>query len=77
MNEWFCLFFAVVVFGSGKVECALFGDYVDELKKKMGKSACGLPIVVVQFAKIKIFRGGCRLNLFFFVFYVDVKFILG
>ncbi|MCH79355.1 replication factor A protein [Trifolium medium] len=41
---------------SGKCECALFGEYVDELKKKMGKSSGGLPIVVVQFAKVKIFR---------------------
>ncbi|WJX17355.1 hypothetical protein P8452_07284 [Trifolium repens] len=41
---------------SGKVECALFGDYVDELNKKMGKCISGLPIVVVQFAKVKIFR---------------------
>jgi hypothetical protein len=42
---------------SGKCECALFGGYVNELKKKMGKSSSGLPVVVVQFAKIKIFRG--------------------
>ncbi|KAK2388831.1 replication protein A 70 kDa DNA-binding subunit C [Trifolium repens] len=41
---------------SGKCECALFGDYVDEFSKKIGKSAGGLPIVVIQFAKIKIFR---------------------
>ncbi|KAK2426302.1 replication factor A protein [Trifolium repens] len=41
---------------SGKCECALFGGYVNELKKKMGKSSSGLPVVVVQFAKIKIFR---------------------
>jgi hypothetical protein len=42
---------------SGKCECALFGDYVDELNKKIGKSGEGLPVMVVQFAKIKIFRG--------------------
>ncbi|MCH82940.1 replication factor A protein, partial [Trifolium medium] len=41
---------------SGKFECALFGDYVDELNKKIGKSSSGLPIVVVQFAKVKFFR---------------------
>jgi hypothetical protein len=41
---------------SGKCECALFGDYVDELNKKMGKSGEGLPVTVVQFAKMKIFR---------------------
>ncbi|KAK2377056.1 replication factor A protein [Trifolium repens] len=28
---------------SGKCECALFGDYVDDLNKKMGKSSKGLP----------------------------------
>jgi hypothetical protein len=42
---------------SGKCECALFVDYVDEVNKKIGKSAVGLPIVVIQFAKVKIFRG--------------------
>ncbi|KAK2454097.1 replication protein A 70 kDa DNA-binding subunit C [Trifolium repens] len=41
---------------SGKCECALFGDYVTELNKKMGKAGEGLPVIVVQFAKIKIFR---------------------
>ncbi|GAU24575.1 hypothetical protein TSUD_149160 [Trifolium subterraneum] len=40
---------------SGKCECALFGHYVDELNKKMGKENEGLP-VVIQFAKVKIFR---------------------
>jgi hypothetical protein len=42
---------------SGKVECALFGAYVDILQKLMGKSTQGMPVVVVQFAKIKNFRG--------------------
>jgi hypothetical protein len=42
---------------SGKCECALFGDYVDDLSKKMGKSSSGLPVVVIQFAKVKLFRG--------------------
>jgi hypothetical protein len=45
------------VHDSGKVECAFFGDYVDELNKKMGKSIGGLPVVAVQYAKVKIFRG--------------------
>jgi len=35
----------------------LFGSYVESLRKMMGKSVEGLPVVVVQFAKIKIFRG--------------------
>ncbi|XP_045814710.1 uncharacterized protein LOC123921661 [Trifolium pratense] len=41
---------------SGKCECALFGDYVDELQRLIGNSSKGLPVVVIQFAKIKIFR---------------------
>ncbi|MCH94099.1 replication factor A protein, partial [Trifolium medium] len=41
---------------SGKCECALFGDYVDVLNKKIGKTGEGLPVVVIQFAKVKIFR---------------------
>jgi hypothetical protein len=42
---------------NGKCDCALFGDYVGELNKKMGKVEGGLPVVVIQFAKVKIFRG--------------------
>ncbi|XP_045810506.1 replication protein A 70 kDa DNA-binding subunit C-like [Trifolium pratense] len=41
---------------TGKCDCALFGEYVDELNKKIGKFSPGLPIVVVQYMKVKIFR---------------------
>ncbi|PNY04521.1 replication factor-A carboxy-terminal domain protein [Trifolium pratense] len=41
---------------SGKCEIALFGDYVDILQKKMESNSEGLPVVAVQFAKVKIFR---------------------
>lgn len=41
---------------SGKCEIALFGDYVDDLKKLMAKAEGGLPVLVMQFAKLKIFR---------------------
>ncbi|CAJ2638179.1 unnamed protein product [Trifolium pratense] len=48
---------------TGKCECALFGEYADELTKKMGKSAVsGLSVVVVQFAKVKIFRDKASLQ---------------
>jgi hypothetical protein len=50
------MIFFVVIY-SGKCECALFGDYVDEVKRKVDKSTSGLPIVIVQYAKVKIFRG--------------------
>lgn len=46
----------LIVLSSGKVECALFGSYVDLLLKIMGKSANGMPVVVLQFVKVKIFR---------------------
>ncbi|WJX62061.1 hypothetical protein P8452_47097 [Trifolium repens] len=42
---------------SGKCECAFFGDYVDILQGMLVKAGVGLPIVVVQFAKIKMFAG--------------------
>lgn len=35
----------------------MFGNYVDELKTLMGKAMESMPIVVVQFAKVKIVRG--------------------
>lgn len=42
---------------SGKIECELFSSYVNNLQKLMGKSTDGMPDVVFQFAKIKIFQG--------------------
>jgi hypothetical protein len=42
---------------SGKIECALFGDYVSILQGMLANVGDGLPVVVVQFAKIKIFAG--------------------
>jgi hypothetical protein len=54
LNVYFYFYFLI---NSGKCECALFGDYVDEVKRKIEKSSSGLPIVVVHYAKIKIFRG--------------------
>ena len=37
------LFVCFICLNSGKCECALFGDYVDDLNKKMEKSSKGLP----------------------------------
>ncbi|KAK2391764.1 replication factor A protein [Trifolium repens] len=47
---------------SGKCEIALFGKYAEDLTKKVGKLSSGLPIVVVQFAKVKIFRDKASLQ---------------
>ncbi|GAU31614.1 hypothetical protein TSUD_63630 [Trifolium subterraneum] len=47
---------------SGKCECTLFGDYVEELQRMLSRRDEGLPVVVVQFAKIKIFRGNVSLQ---------------
>jgi hypothetical protein len=40
-----------------EVWVALFSDDVDELNNKIGQSTNGLPAIVVQFAKLKKFRG--------------------
>jgi hypothetical protein len=40
----------------------LFGNYAEDLTKKVGKLSGGLPIVVVQFAKVKIFRGNINFD---------------
>ncbi|MCH90033.1 replication factor A protein, partial [Trifolium medium] len=41
---------------SGKCECILSGHYVDDLEKILGNRDDGLPVVIVQFAKIRNFR---------------------
>jgi hypothetical protein len=45
----------------------LFGEYVDDLNKKFGKGHDNQPVVIIQFAKVKIFRG--------FFFFFDCKFV--
>jgi hypothetical protein len=42
---------------SGHCECALFGSYVDELQGLLANAGGSLPVLVIQFAKIKSFRG--------------------
>ncbi|KAK2399839.1 replication factor A protein [Trifolium repens] len=38
---------------SGKCECALFGDYVDDLSKKMGKSSSALCCLIADTASLQ------------------------
>jgi hypothetical protein len=42
---------------SGNCECALFGSYVDELQRLLANADGSLPVLLIQFAKIKSFRG--------------------
>jgi hypothetical protein len=52
---------------SGKFDCALFGEYVDIMKKLMESAGAGMPVIVVQFAKIKVFRGMCSSHVMFLI----------
>jgi len=54
---WLIKFCRLCVFCSGKVKCALFGEYVDLLKWLIGEKLDGLWVLIIQFAKVKIFRG--------------------
>lgn len=54
LSSFFLLSFSIF---SGSCECALFGKYVDALNKLMRKAVDGMPVVLVQFAKVKIFKG--------------------
>lgn len=40
-----------------RIECALFGVYVDELTNFLGGGDINNPVVIVQFAKVKSFQG--------------------
>ncbi|TKY65794.1 hypothetical protein E2542_SST08656 [Spatholobus suberectus] len=42
---------------SGKIQCALFGKYVDTLKEFLAASDNELPTFVLQFAKVKTYKG--------------------
>lgn len=47
---------------SGKIECALFGEYAESLKSLMESAGAGMPVVVMQFLKQKIFRDNSSLT---------------
>lgn len=46
-----------MLIGRGKVKCAFFGNYVDIVKQFIATNGDELPVVVVQFGKIKSFKG--------------------
>ncbi|XP_057418859.1 uncharacterized protein LOC130713074 [Lotus japonicus] len=45
-----------------RVECALFGAYVDELANFLGNGELNNPVVIIQFAKVKSFQGNNSLQ---------------
>jgi hypothetical protein len=38
---------------SGNIECLLSGIYVDEFQSLVDRGGGGLPVVVIQFAKVR------------------------
>ncbi|KAJ1423484.1 Nucleic acid-binding, OB-fold [Sesbania bispinosa] len=49
----------------GKIRCALFGDYVDIVKEHLAITGTELPVVIIQFAKVNLYKGEVGLiNLF-------------
>jgi hypothetical protein len=42
---------------SGNCDCVLFGMYVDEFQSLVDRGGGGLPVIVLQFAKIKFEAG--------------------
>ncbi|PNY02899.1 replication factor-A carboxy-terminal domain protein [Trifolium pratense] len=47
---------------SGKCECIMSGDDVGDLEKMLGCGDNGLPLMIVQFAKIRNFRGNVAIQ---------------
>ncbi|XP_072069467.1 uncharacterized protein [Arachis hypogaea] len=40
-----------------RIRCALFGEYVDELNRFLSSGYAEQPVVILQLAKVKVFRG--------------------
>jgi hypothetical protein len=53
---------------SGKIECVLFGEYVSLFQELIAKNSGKFPVVVIQFGKVKLFRG-------FFIFFYFITFV--
>ncbi|XP_016192846.1 uncharacterized protein LOC107633760 [Arachis ipaensis] len=48
---------AVMKLAENEIRCVLFGEYVDELNRFLFSRYAEQPVVVLQFAKVKVFRG--------------------
>ncbi|XP_057757693.1 uncharacterized protein LOC130976781 [Arachis stenosperma] len=48
-----------------RIRCALFGEYVDELNRFLSSGYAEQPVVVLQLAKVKVFRGLYHVNFHF------------
>lgn len=58
----YCIYFLIMVINflfdtSSKIECALFGAYVDELNSFLSSGETQRPLVIIQLAKVKPFQG--------------------
>ena len=47
----------ILIYNSFRMECTLFGNYVDELNAFLSRGELQNVIISVQFAKVKIFQG--------------------
>jgi hypothetical protein len=50
-------FLYIVCFISGNCDCVLSGTYVDEFQSLVDRGGGGLPIILIQFAKIRFEEG--------------------
>lgn len=57
MNGWLFKSNYMYNFSRLRVECALFGVYVDELTNFLAGGDINNPVVIVLFAKVKSFQG--------------------
>ncbi|KAL4327846.1 uncharacterized protein LOC107632704 [Arachis ipaensis] len=48
-----------------RIRCALFGEYVDELNRFLSSGYAEQPVVILQLAKVKVFRGLYHVNFHF------------
>ncbi|RYQ99761.1 hypothetical protein Ahy_B07g087760 [Arachis hypogaea] len=48
---------AVMELAENEIRCALFGEYVDELNRFLSSGYAKQPVVILQLAKVKVFRG--------------------
>ncbi|QHN78371.1 Replication factor-A carboxy-terminal domain protein [Arachis hypogaea] len=53
---------AMMELAENEIQCALFGEYVDELNQFLSSGYAEQPVVVLQLAKVKVFRGLYHVN---------------
>lgn len=70
------IFFSLYLYW-GEIQCALFGNYVDVVKELVASNGYRMAVVILQFVKVKTFKGQLRLILLYYYKFIGDQIVYG